>query len=103
MEGSLRLVGEPADVVDRLKEVLLLETFILDGTDYKLSQCALDPCIFCLSSNLDVRPAAYLAIHVDDLLIVVPPETNRHLQNQIGKLFPVDGWEEASSTTLVRM
>ena len=77
-----------------MREVLLRETFILDGANYKLSQCALDPCIFCLASNLEARPAADLAIHVDDLLIVAPPETNRHLQNQIGKLFPVDGWEQ---------
>ena len=66
------------------------ETFTLDGVNYKLSQC----CIFCLSSDLDIRPAAYIAIHVDDLRIVAPPGTNRYLQNQIGKLFPVDGWEE---------
>ena len=93
-KGVFGLSESPRMWFDRLKEVLMGETFFVNGADHKLSQCPLDPCIFCLLSGSASRPGAYIAIHVDDLLIVAPPETNRYLQDRIGKLLPVDGWEE---------
>ncbi|CAE7504711.1 RE1 [Symbiodinium sp. CCMP2592] len=78
---------------DRLSSVLLGEVFEINGDKYRLCPSPLDPCVLMLLKNGEEgEPAAYLTIHVDDILVGAPPEVNRYLRERISALFPVDDW-----------
>ena len=95
-KGIFGLSESPRMWYDRLCQVLLTEVFEVDDEKYTLKPCPLDPCVFLLTKDGDENtcPQAYIAIHVDDLLIIAPEEINCPLRVHISKLFPVDDWEE---------
>ncbi len=94
-KGIFGLSESPRMWFDRVCQVLLSETFVLADGEYKFRPCPLDPCVFILTKEGDDgEPAGYLALHVDDILLVAPSETNKTLQRKISSLFPVEDWEE---------
>ena len=75
--------------------MLTSETFQIDAKPHRLRQSPMDACVFMLQAEGDdERPIAYIAVHVDDMLIVASESVNRELQGAISALFPVDTWEE---------
>ncbi|CAE7037715.1 GIP [Symbiodinium sp. CCMP2592] len=92
-KGVFGLAESPRMWYDRLREVLSQEDFMIDGVVHKLVPCPLDPCVFCLQTVDDPKPKGYIAIHVDDLLIIAPPKVAADLKEKISLLFPVDDWE----------
>ena len=94
-KGIFGLSESPRRWYERLCNVLLNEVFAVDGNDYVLKPCPLDPCVFMLvPKDFKGEPVAYLAIHVDDILVIADKKLNRLLQARLSELFPVDGWEE---------
>ena len=92
-KGIFGLTESPRLWYDRLTAVMLGHTFSLDGKDYRMNQCPLDPCVYMLQSHEGAEPIAYVAVHVDDLLVIASPDTNKGVREQLSKLFPVDDWE----------
>ena len=92
-KGVFGLSESPRMWYDRLSNVLLGEVFNIDNKVYRLRPSPLDPCVLMLLENGEAgEPSAYLAIHVDDILVVAPPLVNENLRKRIGALFPVDDW-----------
>ena len=92
-KGIFGLTESPRLWYDRLTTVMLEHTFRLDDKDYKMNQCPLDPCVYMLQGHEGTEPIAYVAVHVDDLLVIASPDTNKGVREQLSKLFPVDDWE----------
>ena len=77
--------------------MLLGEVFYLEGTLHRLVPSPLDPCVLMLLEGGEAgEPKGYLAVHVDDILVIAPAEVNKMLQSRIGELFPIDDWLEDS-------
>ncbi|CAE7582602.1 RE1 [Symbiodinium sp. CCMP2592] len=96
-KGVFGLSESPRMWYDRLSGVLLSEVFDIGGVRHRLVPSPLDPCVMMLIKDGEAsEPAGYLALHVDDILVVAPTEVNRMLQGRIGRLFPIDGWLEDS-------
>ena len=94
-KGVFGLSESPRMWYDRLSGALLTEIFDINNKRCKLVQSPLDPCtMMLLEDGLPGEPLAYVCVHVDDLLLVAPKDTNRALQKRIGDMFPVDGWLE---------
>ena len=98
-KGVFGLVDSPAAWWGEFKGVLGQELFSIDGEEMKFFHCPLDPCIFQLRRLRDDgqgvgEPLAYLAVHVDDVLLIGPDELRHGLQKRISELFPVQEWEE---------
>ncbi|CAE7487299.1 RE1 [Symbiodinium sp. CCMP2592] len=94
-KGIFGLSESPKMWFERLREVLTEEVFQINGEPHRLRQSPMDVCVFMLQREEgDQTPLAYIAIHVDDMLIVASEEVNRQLQRAISGLFPVDTWEE---------
>ena len=92
------LVDSPAAWWRRLKGTLLeMEVDLDNGKKGKLTQCPLDPCVFQVmesgTEGGDVRPVAYLAVHVDDLLLIGERQLCQRLRQELSRRFPVDDWE----------
>ena len=69
---------------DRLSSVLLGEVFYLEGTLHRLVPSPLDPCVLMLLEGGEAgEPNGYLAVHVDDILVIAPAD-------------PIDDWLEDS-------
>ncbi|CAE7496514.1 GIP [Symbiodinium sp. CCMP2592] len=92
-KGIFGLVESPRMWYDRLDQVLTEEIFVIDGVHHRLRPCPLDPCVYLLQAEGELRPRAYIGIHVDDLIILAPREVRLALQEKISALFPVDSWE----------
>ncbi|CAE7456103.1 RE1 [Symbiodinium sp. CCMP2592] len=96
-KGVFGLSESPRMWYDRLSSVLLGEVFDLHGVPHRLVPSPLDPCVMMLLENGQPgEPKGYLAMHVDDILVLAPTEINRMLQGRINQLFPIDGWLEDS-------
>ncbi|OLQ15724.1 Copia protein [Symbiodinium microadriaticum] len=92
-KGVFGLTESPRMWYDRLSGVLVSEVFYIEGETYKLCPSPLDPCILMLlKDGKPSEPLAYLAIHVDDILVVAPHKVNQTLREKISDLFPVDDW-----------
>ena len=92
-KGVFGLTESPRMWYDRLSGVLVSEVFYIEGETYKLCPSPLDPCILMLlKDGKPGEPLAYLAIHVDDILVVAPHKVNQTLREKISDLFPVDDW-----------
>ncbi|CAE7239520.1 RE1 [Symbiodinium natans] len=87
-KGIFGLSESPRRWYERLCNVLLNEVFAVDGNDYVLKPCPLDPCVFMLvPKDFKGEPVAYLAIHVDDILVIADKKLNRLLQARLSELF----------------
>ena len=100
-KGVFGLVDSPAAWWGEFKGVLGREEFIVNGMRLKFFHCPLDPCIFQLrelngDNEAHGEPLAYLAVHVDDVLLIGPKDLRRTLQERISALFPVQEWEEGA-------
>ena len=100
-KGVFGLVDSPAAWWGEFKGVLGREEFLINGIKMKFFHCPLDPCIFQLRELNDDgeasgEPLAYLAVHVDDVLLIGPRDLRRVLQERISALFPVQEWEEGA-------
>ena len=96
-KGVFGLSESPRMWYDRLSSVLLGETFDIQGVRHRLVPSPLDPCVLMLlEDGQPGEPKGYLAMHVDDILVIAPTDVNRMLQSRIGQLFPIDGWLEDS-------
>ena len=91
------LVDSPAAWWRRLKGTLLgMRVELSDGKCGRMTQCPLDPCVFQLQyEDIDEvnPPIAYLAVHVDDLLLIGESRLCQRLREELSRLFPVDEWE----------
>ena len=92
-KGVFGLTESPRLWYDRLTSVILNHVFLIGDTEYRMTQCPLDPCVYMLQSAEGVEPVAYVAAHVDDLLVIADKEVNQKVREQLSKLFPVDDWE----------
>ncbi|CAE6922017.1 RE2 [Symbiodinium sp. CCMP2592] len=100
-KGVFGLVDSPNAWYEKLQgTILALDISLSDGRRGYFDQCPLDPCIFQFKvKDLDGNsgaPEAYVAVHVDDLLMVGDRELNRQLKDALSKAFPVDDWEDDS-------
>ena len=93
-KGIFGLTESPRMWYERLVQGLTGKTFHYGGRDLRLRPAPLDPCVFFLQSDDKLDPEAYIAVHVDDLLLTAPTDLNRYLQAELSKLFPVDEWLE---------
>ena len=72
-----------------------------NGEKYAISQCPLDPCIFTFQKRLTSGdgakdlgpPEAYLAVHVDDVLIVGHGDLVENIKEALSATFPITDWE----------
>ncbi|CAE7658216.1 RE1 [Symbiodinium sp. CCMP2456] len=92
-KGIFGLTESPRLWYDRLTSVMLGHTFLVAGKEYKMTPCPLDPCVYMLQAGAEEEPIAYVAVHVDDLLVIAKPEVNKCVRDELSKLFPVDDWE----------
>ena len=101
------LVDSPSTWWGTLKDTLKETRFRLpDGTLWQLRQCPLDHCVFCLQQVLNEdapkddeefgSPEAYIAVHVDDLLLIGREDLCESLKTELNKAFPIDDWETGS-------
>ena len=100
-KGVFGLVDSPNAWYEKLQATILGLTIQLsDGRTGCFDQCPLDPCIFQFKIlNPDGtlgKPEAYVAVHVDDLLMIGDKELNRQLKKALSEAFPVDDWEDDS-------
>ena len=80
-KGVFGLSESPRMWYDRLTSVLLGEVFDVGGKRHRLVPSPLDPCVLLLlEEGLPGEPAAYLAMHVDDILLIAPTDVNKMLQ-----------------------
>ena len=94
-KGIFGLAESPRRWFDRLCQVLLQHVFILGGTECQLQPCPLDPCVFMAIPTANKKePCAYLAVHVDDILVIAPDGINQEIRRELSGLFPVDDWME---------
>ncbi|CAE7640576.1 RE2, partial [Symbiodinium sp. KB8] len=79
-----------------LSEILELKIDVDDGEFGSFQQNPLDPCIFQLcpsTANGRGAPMCYVAVHVDDLLVVGPERLASKVREALSRIFPVDSWE----------
>ncbi|CAE7227655.1 RE2, partial [Symbiodinium sp. CCMP2592] len=70
-KGVFGLSESPRMWYDRLSSVLLGEVFDIGGVRHRLVPSPLDPCVMMLIKDGEAsEPAGYLALHVDDILVV---------------------------------
>ena len=94
-KGIFGLAESPRRWFDRLCQVLLQHVFNLGGTECQLQPCPLDPCVFMAIPTANKKePCAYLAVHVDDILVIAPDGINQEIRRELSGLFPVDDWME---------
>ncbi|CAE7214247.1 GIP [Symbiodinium natans] len=93
LKGIFGLTESPRMWYDRLRQVLLGHVFYVGDKPCRLAQCPLDACVFFLQEDGKEEPLGYVAVHVDDVILIAPSEVNLMLQEELSKLFPVDGWE----------
>ena len=72
---------------------MLGHVFLIEGQEYKMTACPLDPCVFMLQAGEGTKPIAYVAVHVDDLLVIANGTINAAVRTELSKLFPVEDWE----------
>ncbi|CAE7328612.1 RE1 [Symbiodinium sp. CCMP2592] len=100
-KGVFGLVDSPAAWWGEFKGTLGQEEFTVDGVRTKFFHCPLDPCIFQLrrideQGNAFGEPLSYLAVHVDDVLLIGPRQLCKDLRKRISELFPVQEWDEGA-------
>ena len=84
------------------KSVTALDIVDNDGNNLTIRQCPLDPCIFMFQRVLqDDRgnsrlgsPEAYLAVHVDDVLLIGGATLVEIIKAALSNIFPITDWEK---------
>ncbi|CAE7724502.1 GIP [Symbiodinium sp. CCMP2592] len=96
-KGIFGLVDSPHSWWERFKgDVTTLKPVLEDGTECVIEQCPLDPCVFFVKKVIEgslSEPIAYIAVHVDDVLLVGGPGVCQSVKDLLSKAFPIDGWE----------
>ena len=98
-KGVFGLVDSPSSWWKELRRSLLdMDVVTGPHTKARFNQCPLDPCIFVLQNlNQDneqiEEPIGYLAVHVDDLLLIGEEGPCEALRKELSKKFPVADWE----------
>ncbi|CAE7835178.1 RE2 [Symbiodinium microadriaticum] len=96
-KGVFGLPDSPRKWWRRFRDTVLGIRLEYQGVTYGFCQNPLDPCLFQLS-KVDAHgesndPLAYVAVHVDDLLVVGSPEVNKLVRTSLSSAFPVGDWE----------
>ncbi|CAE7621529.1 GIP [Symbiodinium sp. CCMP2592] len=87
------------------EEVTALRPEDEQGNKCLVEQCPLDPCVFFVKKILGrdadgefrlTEPIAYLAVHVDDVLLIGNDEICQLLKKLLSKVFPIDDWESGA-------
>ena len=92
-KGVFGLPDSPRKWWKRLKRDMLNIKITFEGQDFHFVQCPLDPCLFQLVSENSCVPAAYVGVHVDDLLVIAPHLLVEAIKSKLSQTFPVDDWE----------
>ena len=105
-KGIFGLVDSPHGWWERFKdEVTGLCPEDEDGNKFTVEQCPLDPCVFFVKKILDrdgegdrvlSEPVGYLAVHVDDVLLIGEGKMCSLLKELLSKVFPIDDWESGA-------
>ena len=96
-KGVFGLVDSPRTWWEEVRGILKKILVDYHGKTYALRQSTLDPCIFGLceieNEKSVGRPQAYVAIHVDDLLVVGPEGLDEVFRKALSAKLPIDSWE----------
>ena len=96
-KGIFGLVDSPHGWWERFKgDVTAIAPVLDDGTTCVIEQCPLDPCVFFVKKiygDAVSEPIAYIAVHVDDVLLIGGAGVCKTLKDLLSKAFPIDGWE----------
>eukprot|EP00439_Symbiodinium_sp_Y106_P045755 s2167_g5.t2 len=92
-KGVFGLTESPRLWFERFTSVITENKFQVDGEEYIMAPCPLDPCVYMLQKEEGTEPIAYVAVHVDDLLVIAAAGVNECVREQLSKLFPIDEWE----------
>ena len=98
-KGVFGLVDSPNAWWGKLyQSILEMQVKLDDGREGFFDQCPLDPCIFQFKvygeDGQPGPPECYVAVHVDDLLMIGDKSLNSQLKVAFSKTFPVDDWED---------
>ncbi|CAE7917780.1 RE2 [Symbiodinium sp. KB8] len=98
-KGVFGLVDSPNAWWGKLyQSILNMKVELEDGREGFFDQCPLDPCIFQFkvvgTDGQPGVPECYVAVHVDDLLMVGDKGLNSQLKAAFSKTFPVEDWED---------
>eukprot|EP00439_Symbiodinium_sp_Y106_P083456 s160_g23.t1 len=102
-KGVFGLVDSPHGWWERFKEeVTAIRPETEQGQRCVIEQCPLDPCVFFVKEIIGwdtdggrklSAPLAYLAVHVDDVLLIGERGLCKLLRELLSKTFPIDDWE----------
>ena len=103
-KGVFGLVDSPHAWWAKLRGSMLdLRVELGNGRVARFTQCPLDPCIFQLREITNPEddhdedlgpPLCYVAVHVDDLLVIGQREVSAKVKEGLSRVFPVEDWEQ---------
>ncbi|CAE7254046.1 GIP [Symbiodinium natans] len=103
-KGVFGLVDSPHAWWNRFKgEVTNMKPELPDGSRCVIVQNPLDPCVFFVKKVLGEKedgelelsePICYLAVHVDDVILIGDKMVVEALKKEMSKVFPIEDWEE---------